>query len=254
MKGLTRRKLIIGGGLALTTAAAATAWPLMPPKHRLRKKILFSGEWASKTIRDHVGRTALAREFGPEHISERFPENGSRRPNSVVWQLHELDGFSQWKLGVHGLVQKPLLLSLDDLRSLPSRTQITRHDCVEGWSAIAEWTGTRLSAVLEAAQLKDDAQFVVFHCSDAPGGLPYYESVDLIDAFHPQTILAYDMNGQPLPTGHGAPIRARIERQLGYKSAKFIERIEVVSDLRKVGFGKGGFWQDLADYEWYAGI
>jgi len=138
------------------------------------------------------------------------------------------------------------------------RTQITRHDCVEGWSAIGEWTGTPLGPLLRSVGLKSNARYVVFRCADdllnSPDGSGlYYESIDLIDAFHPQTILAYKMNGEDLPVRHGAPLRVRIERQLGYKMAKYIMRIEVVENFQTIGFGRGGFWEDRG-YEWYAGI
>ena len=163
-------------------------------------------------------------------------------------------GFADWKLKIDGLVDRPTELTLAELRNLPSRTQITRHDCVEGWSAIGKWTGTQLGPLLQSVGLKLDARYLVFHCADTLGrdGL-YYESIDLIDAFHPQTILAYDMNGAALTEPHGAPLRLRVERQLGYKHAKYVMRIEVVSSVATMRGGRGGFWEDLG-YEWYAGI
>ena len=140
---------------------------------------------------------------------------------------------------------------------MPARTQITRHDCVEGWSAIGKWKGPTLGSVLQLAGLKPNARFIVFSCADnLQAGMflaQYYESIDLIDAFHPQTILAYEMNDRPLPVAHGAPLRLRVERQLGYKQAKYIQRIEAVASLAPHGGGAGGFWEDRG-YEWYAGI
>ena len=138
---------------------------------------------------------------------------------------------------------------------MPTRTQITRHDCVEGWSAIGQWRGVPLSNVLNLAQISPRARFVVFHCADRleRGEDPYYESIDLIDAFHPQTILAYELNGRPLPVANGAPLRLRVERQLGYKQAKYVMRIEVVEQLYAIQGGKGGYWEDRG-YKWYAGI
>ena len=162
-------------------------------------------------------------------------------------------------LDVGGLVKQPAKFSLADLRALPSRTQITRHDCVEGWSCIGKWTGCRLSAVLSAAGLKTNARYIVFHCADKlPGGafsppVPYYESIDLDDAFHEQTILAYEMNGQTLTIPHGAPLRLRVERQLGYKHAKYIMGIEAVESFAQIGDGNGSYWADHG-YSWYAGI
>jgi len=136
--------------------------------------------------------------------------------------------------------------------------QITRHDCVEGWSCIRKWKGVPLSALLEKARLKPDARYIVFYCADdlgetGTGEGKYYESVGLADAFHEQTILAYEMNDQTLPIPHGAPLRLRVERQLGYKMAKYVMRIEAVDRLSTIRGGRGGFWEDLG-YEWYAGI
>ena len=139
------------------------------------------------------------------------------------------------------------------LRSIPHRVQITRHDCVEGWSAIGKWHGLELSRILDAAGLSTRARYIVFHCADRFGDKPYYESIDLIDAFHPQTILAVGMNDHLLPVPNGAPVRLRVERQLGYKHAKYIQRIEAVADYAQLGRGRGGFWEDRG-YEWYAGI
>jgi len=154
-------------------------------------------------------------------------------------------------------VLHPASFSLDQLRAMPARTQITRHDCVEGWSCIGQWTGVRLSHVLQQVGLAPQARYVLFHCLDRMDendeSSLYYESVDLDDALHEQTILAWELNGHPLPVANGAPLRARIERQLGYKQPKYLERIEVVSSLAGHGGGRGGFWEDQG-YNWYAGI
>jgi DMSO/TMAO reductase YedYZ molybdopterin-dependent catalytic subunit len=206
-----------------------------------------------------VDRKALAQEFSPTQISERFRPNGSTNPGDPAYVAHVAGGFADWKLVVDGLVERPLALSLAELRAEPSRTQITRHDCVEGWSDIAKWTGARLGPLLDKAGLKPEARYIVFHCADDLGGPApdgsgrYYESVDLIDAYHPQTLLAYAMNDAPLPVEHGAPVRLRVERQLGYKQAKYIMRLEAVADFAHINGGKGGFWEDRG-YEWYAGI
>jgi DMSO/TMAO reductase YedYZ molybdopterin-dependent catalytic subunit len=187
-------------------------------------------------------------------MSPNVRNNGNTQARSGEWARQAAQGFAGWRLAVDGLVETPQALSLDDLRAPPARTQITRHDCVEGWSAIGKWTGVPLQAVLERAQLQPQARYIVLHCADDFNGTPYYESIDLIDAFHPQTILAYGMNDQVLPIGHGAPLRLRVERQLGYKNAKFIMRIEAVDSLAGIGQGRGGFWEDVGDYAWYAGI
>lgn len=201
-----------------------------------------------------LGRDALAREFTRADLSPVFRANGSRAVADAAYRAHFATGFAGWSLRVDGLVERPLDLSLAALKALPQRVQITRHDCVEGWSAIGQWQGPPLAQVLRLAGLRAGARFVVFHCADVLHGRPYYESIDLVDAFHPQTILAWGMNGAPLAEQHGAPLRLRVERQLGYKHAKFVTRIEAVADLRGIGGGKGGFWEDLSRYAWYAGI
>ncbi|MBW8754724.1 MAG: molybdopterin-dependent oxidoreductase [Sphingomonadales bacterium] len=200
------------------------------------------------------GHEPLAREYSERDMSPNFRANGSRDVADLGYQMLLQSGFASWSLVVDGLVRRPLALPLAALQALPQRTQITRHDCVEGWSAIGKWQGPQLSRVLDMAGLLPAARYVVFHCADRLGGAPYYESIDLIDAHHPQTILAWRMNDQPLPVAHGAPLRLRVERQLGYKQAKYIMRIEARAALAGLYRGKGGYWEDDADYAWYAGI
>ena len=200
------------------------------------------------------GGHALAQEFSASEMSPIFRENGNSLPKSSAYQAHAANGFADWALVVDGLVARPLKLTIAQLTSLPARTQITRHDCVEGWSAIGKWSGPQLASVLRAAGISSRAKFIVFHCADNFGPAPYYESIDMIDAFHPQTILALRMNDLPLPIGHGAPMRLRVERQLGYKHAKFVMRIEARESLAGLYGGKGGYWEDAAGYQWYAGI
>ena len=199
-------------------------------------------------------RDALAREFGEADLSPIFRSNGTAMPGTPEYAKHLAENFANWRLTVDGLVAKPLSIPIQTLRSLPRRTQITRHDCVEGWSAIGKWHGVQLSRILNTAGLSTRARYIVFHCADRFGDKPYYESIDLVDAFHPQTILAWGMNGHLLPVRNGAPLRLRVERQLGYKHAKYIQRIEAVASLAGIYGGKGGYWEDNADYEWYAGI
>jgi DMSO/TMAO reductase YedYZ molybdopterin-dependent catalytic subunit len=200
----------------------------------------------------------LAREYSASDISRVFKANGTVRPEGDAYRQLIMTQFSDWKLQIAGLVDKPQSYSLADLRQMPSRTQITRHDCVEGWSAIGQWTGVPLSFLLNQAGLKSNARYIVFRCADdliqsQDGSGLYYESIDLVDAYHPQTIMAYAMNGKTLPIEHGAPLRLRVERQLGYKMAKYVMRIEAVDDFSKIALGRGGFWEDRG-YEWYAGI
>ena len=187
-----------------------------------------------------------------------FKANGSTDVDDDDYRSLAANGFADWKLKVDGLVAQPLELSLAELRTMPSRTQITRHDCVEGWSCIGKWTGVPLKALLDKAELKPSARYLVFYCADDLGETgdndgKYYESIGLIDAFHPQRILAYEMDGAPLPIPHGAPLRLRVERQLGYKMAKYVMRIEAVDGIAGIRGGRGGFWEDRG-YEWYAGI
>jgi DMSO/TMAO reductase YedYZ molybdopterin-dependent catalytic subunit len=220
-------------------------------------KVLGLGEKATYKIQRLVlSRKAMAQEFTEADLSPQFRSNGTSMPNNPKYMALAAKGFTHYRLKVGGLVERPMTFSLADLRKLPSRTQITRHDCVEGWSAIGMWKGARLSALLEEVKLKPSARYVVFHCADPmeeDGTSSYYESIDLEDAFHPQTILAYELNGKSLPIPNGAPLRLRLERQLGYKMAKYVMSIEVVEDLSKIAGGKGGYWEDHG-YEWYAGI
>jgi DMSO/TMAO reductase YedYZ molybdopterin-dependent catalytic subunit len=201
-----------------------------------------------------IGRDALAREFDASDLSPVFRTNGNVMPASAAYRAYAGSGFADWRLVVDGLVARPLSLSLERIRRLPARTQITRHDCVEGWSAIGKWTGIPLRLLLHGAGLRSQARYIVFHCADDFGGVPYYESIDLVDAFHPQTLLAWAMNDRPLEIGHGAPLRLRVERQLGYKQAKYVMRVEAVASLAGIGLGKGGYWEDRSGYQWYAGI
>jgi DMSO/TMAO reductase YedYZ molybdopterin-dependent catalytic subunit len=201
-----------------------------------------------------TARGALAREFSVAEMSPLFRANGNTAPDDPAYVQHASSGFAQWALRVDGLVRHPLALPLSALQAMPQRTQITRHDCVEGWSAIGKWQGPQLGAILALAGLLPQARFAVFHCADSFGTAPYYESIDLVDAFHPQTILAWRMNDRALPLEHGAPLRLRAEKQLGYKQAKYVMRIELRPTLAGLYGGKGGYWEDSSGYQWYAGI
>ena len=205
-----------------------------------------------------AGPHALAPEFTKADIAPVFRANGTLDPGTPEYHAHVASGFRNWRVTVSGLVNHPLSLSMDDIRKLPARTQITRHDCVEGWSCIGEWTGPQLAPILAAASPKQEARYAVFYCADpmTVEGDPehyYYESLDLTEPMHPQTILAYQMNGAPLAVEHGAPLRLRAERQLGYKQPKYVQRIELLDDLKSIQGGKGGYWEDQG-YTWYGGI
>ena len=199
------------------------------------------------------GRQPMAREFSVADISPDFRGNGNTEIDSDAYREHVANGFAAWRLEVIGLVEQPLSITMEVMRGIAQRTQITRHDCVEGWSAIGQWTGPQLSQILNLARLKPEARYLVFHCADDFKGVPYYESCDLDDAMHPQTIIAHSLNGEPLPVKNGAPLRLRIERQLGYKHAKYLTAIEAVASLEGIDGGEGGYWEDRG-YQWYAGV
>lgn len=249
---ITRRTMLsgmtAGGGLLLSGCDSLSS-------NESVRSLLFKGEDLHRTLqRTLTSRDALAREYRADQRSPRFRTNGTANPNTTEYNAMAANRFADWRLVVDGLVARPMKLSLRQLQHMPQRAQTTRHDCVEGWSAIAKWQGPQLSAILDAAGLRDRARYLVFHCADVYGSMNYYESIDLVDAFHPQTILAWAMNDALLPVGHGAPIRLRVERQLGYKQAKYVMRIEAVESLASVGGGKGGLWEDTNNYDWFAGI
>ena len=218
------------------------------------KKVLSIGEALNKNTHHLIsGQMSMAQEFSPADLSPSFRGNGNTNPASAAYKAMAANGFADWKLVIDGLVEQPGAWSLEQLRAMPSRTQITRHDCVEGWSAIGQWTGVPLAQLLAVARHKPEARYVVFHCADSFGSAPYYESIDMDDAFHPQTLLAYMLNDKTLPVTNGAPLRLRVERQLGYKHAKYVMRLELVDDFSRIGGGQGGYWEDQG-YQWYAGI
>lgn len=198
--------------------------------------------------------SAMAKEYTEADLSPVFRSNGTAMPTTEAYQALLANGFRDYRLQVGGLVDRPLSFSIDDLKQIEQVAQITRHDCVEGWSAIGKWHGVRLLHVLDKVGVKSNARYVVFHCYDEMDpGEPYYESVDIPEARHPQTLLAWGLNDQPLPIKNGAPLRLRVSRQLGYKQAKYIARIELVDSFAHIAGGNGGYWEDYG-YEWYAGI
>ncbi len=251
---MPRRAMIARFGGLAATLPFLSACDAINEAPAVRKILSMGEEMNRASQRALTDRDALAREFSRADLSPFFRPNGTRLPPGAAYAGHVATGFGDWRIKVGGLVTKPLSLSLADIRAMPQRTQITRHDCVEGWSAIGEWTGVPLRRVLAAAGLKDSARYIVFRCADRIGDADYYESCDLTDALHPQTILAWSLNRALLPIANGAPLRLRIERQLGYKQAKYLTGIEAVASLDQVGAGKGGYWEDRIDYEWYAGI
>jgi len=255
---MTDRRRFIGRALA----GASTL--LLTGCYDLSQKPWFTGILGKVEDLTHAaqhlfaGPHTLAPEFSKADIAPVFRANGTLDPGTPEYKAHVESGFQNWRVTVEGLVERPLSLSMNDIRDLPARTQITRHDCVEGWSCIGEWRGPQLTLILAAARPKPAARYAVFYCADPmtveddPSHY-YYESLHLVEATHPQTILAYELNGSPLGVEHGAPVRLRAERQLGYKQPKYVQRIVLVEDFKSIQGGKGGYWEDQG-YTWYGGI
>lgn len=247
---VTRRAVIAGAAAGAVGLIGVDALRGRLPERALS----VSQSLTIRTQRILLRRRPLVREFSPADISAFFPTNGTTRPIGDDYRRLAASGFRDWALRIEGLVRTPLSLSLARLKSLAARAQITMHNCDEGWNAIAQWKGTPLGHVLKLAAPMTRACYVVFHCMDKrEDGQYYYESIDLFDAFHPQTILAYEMNGRPLPVAYGGPLRLRVETQIGYKNAKYIDRIELVDRLDGFGRGRGGWWEDSDGALWYAG-
>ncbi len=211
------------------------------------RKVLTSAEGWNHGL---IGTRGMAKQYRDADVDREFRVNGLATPSDATYAALAAGGFRDYNLIVDGLVERPQKLSLAALRAAGDRTQITRHDCVEGWSAIGKWRGVPLATVLALAQPKANARYCIFRCQDRDDqGMAYYESLDLVQAAHPQTLLALDLNDKPLDPDHGAPVRLKIPTQLGYKSAKWVGRIELAATLP----GNGGYWEDQG-YEWYAGI
>ena len=199
-------------------------------------------------------RTRSRQHYPASSISPQFLVNGEP-PDSSEYAHLVADGFTEWRLEVGGLVETPLSLALADLRRMPAQTQITKHHCIQGWCGIAEWGGVPLGAILDACRPLPAARFLIFRSYQLDvSGQPFYESVDISLARHPQTILADRMNGQPLPVPYGAPLRLRVETELGFKMVKWLRRVDFVADYRDLGAGQGGSREDNMYYEQAVGI
>lgn len=249
-----RRRLLTGLG-ALGAGALLTGCDSLSRTEQVQDALGQVDRLTRAAQRVVSSRQSLAREFDASQISPWFKPNGTTEPPNPAYKQLAANKFRDYRLKIDGLVRQPGEFSLEQLKAMPSRTQITRHDCVEGWSVIGQWTGAKLADVLDRVQPTDQARFVVFHCADNIYGGPvkYYESLDMIEAYHPQTLLAHSLNGGDLPIANGAPIRLRAERQLGYKMAKYVMRIELVDSFASIQGGNGGYWEDRG-YEWWAGI
>lgn len=258
---MSRRKFLRAGavGLATTSLAGCEQFDFLRDRNNgVRKAMISMNELTFQAQRLLLGRDALAREFPESEIRQAQRPNGSTNPRTDEYLIMQNSGFADYRLQVTGLVDTPMSFSIAEIQNMPARTQITRHDCVEGWSTIAKWTGTPLKGILDQVGVQSGAKYALFRCFDAlSNGLSgpeyYYGTIDMVDAYHPQTILAYGLNDEALPVSNGAPLRVRIERQLGYKMNKYIKSIELVSDFADVERGNGGYWEDRG-YEWYAGI
>jgi len=252
MTDLSRRKLIKGGVAAATGLAGlgvaadlAKNYGLIPPDHA---GIWGVGETLNYASYRLLTNHSMAREFTRSEISEK-PLANEMAPLSDEFKKLQARGFADWRLTVDGMVDRPQTFSLEELKSHPSRSQITQLACEEGWSYVSEWTGVPLSHVLEVAGIQPQAKYVVYFSIDPD----WWDSIDMSDALHPQTYLAYGMNGGDLPVGNGGPLRMRVPRQLGYKSVKFINRLAVTDDLRNFGKGLGSASPE-GGYAWFAGV
>ncbi|MCJ2043735.1 molybdopterin-dependent oxidoreductase [Methylobacterium sp. J-078] len=246
MRDISRRRLLTGSGSLI--GAGLLGGCEAPALSRLASPYDWSNGLTFAVQRWLQRHQPLVREFGPEAISAVFPTINTTDPDNPDYQRSKALGFSDWKLPVSGLVARPAAFSLAELKAMPARTQITLHSCEQGWSAIGGWTGVPLAHLLTHVGLKPEARFVVVRSVDG-----WWDSYDLFDALHPQTILAYGMNGGALPVAHGAPVRLRVERQLGYKSLKYISAIEAVERVNGLGKGRGSMVAELG-FPWYAGI
>jgi DMSO/TMAO reductase YedYZ molybdopterin-dependent catalytic subunit len=236
---------------ALTAGGLAACGPVKQSLTDSLRDTLGSAEKLNHAI---IGTRGRARLYTDADVDRDFRTNGLDTPSDRRYADAARDMWGAYRLPVGGLVDKPHVFTLAELRAMPLQTQITRHDCVEGWSAIGKWRGVPLATVIAMAQPKSDARYVIFSCFDKDeSGREYYESLDLHQAAHPQTILALDLNDKPLDPDHGAPVRLKIPTQLGYKSAKWVRKIELAAAFPKTLLAKGGYWEDQG-YEWYGGI
>jgi DMSO/TMAO reductase YedYZ molybdopterin-dependent catalytic subunit len=252
MSDLTRRKLITAGIASVAGASGLAAASILAKRHGLippdHGGLYGLGETLTYASQRILTSHSMAREFAPSEISKP-PFVNEVAPLGETFKRLQAGAFADWRLAVDGMVARPASLSLAELKTFPSHSQITHLACEEGWSYIAEWTGAQLSHVLEVVGALPQARFVVYR-SFQPD---WWDSVDMADAMHPQTLVAYGLNGGELPVGNGGPLRLRVPRQLGYKSVKYITRLTLTDDLKRFGAGLGSASPE-GGYAWYAGI
>jgi DMSO/TMAO reductase YedYZ molybdopterin-dependent catalytic subunit len=252
MSSISRRKLIVSGVAATAgvtglgvAAYLADKYVLIPPDSG---GIYGPGETLTYAAQRLLTRHSLAREFSRSQISAK-PFANELAPFSDEFKRSQAGSFAGWRLNVDGLVDHPTSFSVAQIKSYPQHSHITDIACEEGWSYVAEWIGTPLSQVLDRAGVQPHARYVIYYSIEKD----WWESMDMADALHPQTLLAYGMNGDELPVAFGGPLRMRVPRQLGYKNVKFINRITITDSMK--GFGKGlGSAAPESGYAWYAGI
>jgi DMSO/TMAO reductase YedYZ molybdopterin-dependent catalytic subunit len=245
-----KRRLFLASSISAALAACSPIGTALNNSDAFRR-MLGSAQGLNHAL---IGTRGMARLYTENDVDRNFRTNGFMTPMDAAYTSMAMDGFRSYKLVVDGAVERRRIFSLAELQKMEQQTQITRHDCVEGWSAIGKWSGVRLGDVLAAVRPRADARYAVFHCMDNDGqGNLYYESLDLHQANHPQALLALRLNDAPLDPAHGAPVRLRVPTQLGYKSAKWVGRIELVGSFANIYGGGGGYWEDNG-YEWYAGI
>ena len=245
-----KRRLFVASTMAAALAGCAKVTNALNDAQGLHP-ILDSAETLNRAL---IGTRGMAKLYRSTDVTVDFPTNGLATPHQPEYLALLQDDFASYRLPVSGLVERPQNFSLRQLRALATLDQITRHDCVEGWSVVGDWRGVPLGSFLKLVRPKPEARYVVFYSYDHDdGGQQFYGSLDLVQAAHPQTQLALDLNGKPMDAAHGAPVRLRIPTQLGYKSTKWVRNIEIVASLDHIFGGHGGYWEDNG-YAWYAGI
>jgi len=240
--------LAIAIGALLILSVALINWLVTWWSHQAPRQVQHWTGLGAQLFDNSLSMLHSRQAYDRADISPYFWVNG-KPPADETWQRMANDQFKDWHLEITGLVEKPIRLSLDDLKSMPKHVQITEHVCIQGWSGIAEWAGVQLSEIIGLCRPKGSAQYLVFHSYQRdPEGIEYYSSLTLEEANDAQSMLAYEMNGQLLPLEHGAPVRLRVETKLGFKMTKWIRAVEFVADYKEIGLGQGGYREDREYY------